>query len=267
MGQKVHPFGFRLGVIQNWSSRWFAKRDYVELLHKDLEIRRYLKRRLDKNEGEGRADVAKIDIERAGRKTKVIVFAGRPGLVIGQKGDRVEELRKELEMLTGQEVMLDIREVVMPDLCAQLVSERLALDLEKRVSFRRAMKKAMQNSMRLGAKGIRVRVSGRLNGAEIARTEQAREGSVPLHTLKANVDYGVATSYTTYGTIGVKCWIYLGDVASGERVPGLDDPARAGEGRRAERDSGRPRGDRGGRGGGGRGGGRGGRGGRGESSE
>ncbi|NLF56529.1 MAG: 30S ribosomal protein S3, partial [Candidatus Hydrogenedens sp.] len=195
MGQKVHPFGFRLGVIQDWSSRWYAGKDYVELLHKDLEIRRYLKQRLDKDAAEGRADVAKIDIERAGRKTKVILYAARPGLVIGPKGDRVEELRKELEILTGQEVMLDIKEVVVPDLSAQLVAERLAADLEKRVSFRRAIKRAMQNTTRAGAKGIRIRVAGRLNGAEIARAEQAREGSVPLHTLKANVDYGVATSY------------------------------------------------------------------------
>ncbi len=270
MGQKVHPFGFRLGVIQEWSSRWYAGRDYVELLHKDLEIRRYLKRRLDRDAAEGRAEVAKIDVERAGRKTKVIIYAARPGVVIGQKGDRVEELRKELELLTGQDVMLDIREVMAPDLSAQLVAERLALDLEKRVSFRRAMKKAMQNTMRLGAKGIRIRVAGRLNGAEIARCEQSREGSVPLHTLRANVDYGVATSYTTYGTIGVKCWIYLGDINPGERVQGVGVELRAPEGRRGDRDGGR-RGDRdggrGGRPGGGRGRSGGGRGPRTETAE
>ena len=258
MGQKVHPFGFRLGVIQDWSSRWYAgKKDYVELLHKDLEIRRYVKQRLDKSLSDGRAEIAKIDIERAGRKVKIILHAGRPGLVIGPRGERVDELRKELEVLTGQDVMLDVREVKVPDLSAQLVAERLAADIAKRVSFRRAIKRAMQNTMRVGAKGIRVRVAGRLNGAEIARTEQAREGSVPMHTLKANVDYGFAISYTTYGTIGVKCWIYLGDIKPGERVSVVGEEILRGvDARRGDRDGGR--GGRGrGEGGRGRDGGRG----------
>jgi len=221
MGQKVHPFGFRLGVIYNWSSRWFGDRDYVELLHKDLEIRRYVKKRLDGDMPDNRVDVAKIDIERIGRKVKVVVWAARSGAVIGNKGERAAELERELKILTGQDVVIDVKEVAEPDLCAQLVAERLALDLEKRVSFRRAMKRAVQNCMRAGAKGVRIKVSGRLNGAEIARAEQTREGSVPLHTLRAMVDYGFATAYTTYGTIGVKCWIYLGETQPGNLISGV----------------------------------------------
>lgn len=255
MGQKIHPFGFRLGVIQNWSSIWYAGKDYVELLHKDLEVRKYVKQRLENDPDNPKAEVAKVDIERAGRKTKVHIFTPQPAYAIGQKGERVEKLRQELEALTGHEVTVNIAEVVVPDLSAQLVAERLAAQLERRVSFRRAMKKAMQNTMRLGAKGIRIRVAGRLNGAEIARAEQSREGSVPLHTLRANVDYGVATSRTTYGSIGVKVWIYLGDVLPGERVEtigALVTPKRQQESRtaRVERDEPRrPRGaGRGGRG-------------------
>ena len=252
MGQKIHPFGFRLGVIQNWSSVWYADKDYAELLHKDLEIRKYVKRRLENDPDNPKAEVAKIDIERAGRKTKVHIFTPQPAYAIGQKGDRVEKLRQELEALTGHEVAVNIMEVAVADLSAQLVAERLAGQLERRVSFRRAMKKAMQNTMRLGAKGIRIRVAGRLNGAEIARSEQAREGSVPLHTLRANVDYGTATSRTTYGSIGVKVWIYLGDMMPGERVTTVGGDAsmkrpQEGRGGRGERGD---RGDRGGRGGG-----------------
>jgi small subunit ribosomal protein S3 len=215
MGQKVHPGGFRLGVIQTWSSVWFAKKDYAELLHQDLKLREYIKKRLY-NTG-----IAKVDIERAGRKTKVHIFTARPGLVIGQRGTEVDKLRLELEQLCGHELMINIHEVLSPELSSTLVAESIAQQLQRRVSFRRAMKKAVQNTMRLGAKGIRVRIGGRLNGAEIARTEQAREGSVPLHTLRANVDYGVATAFTTYGTIGVKVWIYHGDVMPGERVIGV----------------------------------------------
>ena len=262
MGQKIHPFGFRLGVIQNWSSIWYADKDYVELLHKDLEIRKYVKQRLEKDPDNPKAEVAKIDIERAGRKTKVHIFTPQPAYAIGQKGDRVEHLRQELEALTGHEVAVNIMEVAVADLSAQIVAERLAGQLERRVSFRRAMKKAMQNTMRLGAKGIRIRVAGRLNGAEIARAEQSREGSVPLHTLRANVDYGTATSRTTYGAIGVKVWIYLGDVMPGERVTDIGGEILA----KRPQDGRGPRGDRGDRGergdsrgprGGGRGGGRG----------
>lgn len=214
MGQKVHPNGFRLGVINDWSSVWYAgKKDYAELLHEDLKLRDYVKKRLF-NTG-----VARIDIERAGRKAKVHVYTARPGLVIGQRGQEVDKLRFELEKLTGRELLINIHEVLSPELSAQLVAESVAGQLERRVAFRRAMKKTVQNTMRLGAKGIRLRVAGRLNGAEIARAEQAREGSVPLHTLRANVDYGTAEASTTYGCIGVKCWIYHGEVLPGEMAP------------------------------------------------
>ena len=214
MGQKVHPIGFRLGVINTWSSIWYAgKKDYAELLHEDLKLRDYVKKRLY------HTGVAKIDIERAGRKAKVHVYTARPGLVIGQRGQEVDKLRYELEKLTGRELLINIHEVLSPELSAQLVAESVASQLERRIAFRRAMKKTVQNTMRLGAKGIRLRVAGRLNGAEIARAEQAREGSVPLHTLRANVDYGTATARTTYGAIGVKCWIYHGEVLPGEMAP------------------------------------------------
>ncbi len=212
MGQKVHPYGFRLGVIQNWSSIWYAQKDYAQLLHEDLKLRDYVKKRLF------HTGVAKVDIERAGRKTKVHIHTARPGLVIGQRGAEVDKLRYELEQLTGHELLINIHEVLSPELSSVLVAESIAQQLERRMSFRRVMKKSVQNTMRLGAKGIRVRVAGRLNGAEIARSEETRQGSVPLHTLRANVDYGVATSRTTYGAIGIKVWIYHGDVMPGERV-------------------------------------------------
>ena len=214
MGQKVHPNGFRLGTINTWSSVWYAgKKDYAELLHEDLKLRDYVKKRLY------HTGVARIDIERAGRKAKVHIYTARPGLVIGQRGQEVDKLRYELEKLTGRELLINIHEVLSPELSAQLVAEGVASQLERRIAFRRAMKKTVQNTMRLGAKGIRLRVAGRLNGAEIARAEQAREGSVPLHTLRANVDYGTATARTTYGAIGVKCWIYHGEVLPGEMAP------------------------------------------------
>ncbi len=212
MGQKVHPNGFRLGVIRTWSSVWYAGRDYAELLHEDLKLRDYIKKRLY------HTGVAKIDIERAGRKAKVHIYTARPGLVIGQRGAEVDKLRYELERLTGRELLINIHEVLSPELSSQLVAESIAQQLQRRISFRRAVKKAMQNTMRLGAKGIRIRVAGRLNGAEIARVEAAHEGSVPLHTLRADIDYGFAISHTTYGCIGVKCWIYHGEVMPGEQV-------------------------------------------------
>jgi small subunit ribosomal protein S3 len=233
VGQKVHPNGFRLGVIRTWSSIWYAGRDYAELLHEDLTLRDYIKKRLF-NTG-----VARIDIERAGRKAKVHIYTARPGLVIGQRGAEVDKLRYELEKLTGRELLINIHEVLSPELSAQLVAESIATQLQRRISFRRAMKKSIQNTMRLGAKGIRLRISGRLNGAEIARTEPAHEGSVPLHTLRADIDYGFAISHTTYGCIGVKCWIYHGEVLPGQSaaIPGEEPAAR----RRGER-GGAPRG-------------------------
>ncbi|MBX7259171.1 MAG: 30S ribosomal protein S3 [Candidatus Hydrogenedentes bacterium] len=230
MGQKVHPLGFRLGVIRTWSSIWYAGRNYAELLHEDLKLRDYIKKRLY------HTGVARVDIERAGRKAKVHIYTARPGLVIGQRGAEVDKLRFELEKLTGRELLINIHEVMSPELNAQLVAEGIASQLERRVSFRRAMKKSVQNTMRLGARGIRLRVAGRLNGAEIARQEQAREGSVPLHTLRADVDYGFATAFTTYGTIGVKCWIYHNDIERGGRVA---SPAEA-RGIQARRDRERP---------------------------
>ncbi len=235
MGQKVHPNGFRLGVIKTWSSVWYAGRDYAELLHEDLKLRDYVKKRLY-NTG-----VAKIDIERAGRKAKVHIYTARPGLVIGQRGAEVDKLRLELETLTGRELLINIHEVLSPELSAQLVAEGIAQQLERRISFRRAMKKAMQNTMRMGAKGIRLRVAGRLNGAEIARQENAHEGSVPLHTLRANIDYGFGLAQTTYGCIGVKCWIFHGEVKPGEFVSGVGEEVPAS--RRRERSD---RGERGG---------------------
>jgi len=221
VGQKVHPTGFRLGVIRTWSSIWYADRDYAELLHEDLKLRDYIKKRLQQT------GVPRIDIERAGRKAKVHIYTARPGIVIGQRGAEVDKLRYELERLTGRELLINIHEVLSPELSAQLVAENIAAQLQRRVSFRRAMKKAVQNTMRLGAKGIRLRVAGRLNGAEIARTEQARDGSVPLHTLRADVDYGLAVSRTTYGCIGVKCWIYHGELMPGEMVTGVGGEGRS----------------------------------------
>jgi small subunit ribosomal protein S3 len=205
---------------------WYAGKNYAELLHEDLKLRDYIKKRLYSTQ------IARIDIERAGKKAKVHIFTARPGLVIGQRGAEVDKLRSELELLTGRELLINIHEVLTPELNAQLVAENIASQLERRIAFRRAMKKAAQNAMRLGAQGVRLRVSGRLNGAEIARTEQTREGSVPLHTLRADVDYGYAIAYTTYGTIGVKCWLYHGELAPGEMVTGLSGDAESASRRR-----------------------------------
>lgn len=221
MGQKVHPLGFRLGVIRTWSSIWYAGKDYAELLHEDLKLRKYIKKRLYST------GIARVDIERAGRKAKVHIYTARPGLVIGQRGAEVDKLRHELELLSGRELLINIHEVLSPELSAQLVAESIASQLERRISFRRAIKKSVQNTMRLGAHGVRIRVSGRLNGAEIARTEESRDGSVPLHTLRANVDYGLATSHTTYGCIGVKVWVYHGELMPGQTVSGVAGDSQA----------------------------------------
>lgn len=207
MGQKVHPLGFRLGVIKDWNSRWYAnKRDYAELLHEDLEIRRIIKERFYT------AGVSKIEIERAANRGKITIYTGRPGMVIGKGGTEVERLRKDLEQLSGKQLQINIVEIKTPETDAQLVAENIAFQLEKRISFRRAMRQAQQRALRLGAKGIKVAVSGRLGGAEIARTEWNPEGNVPLHTLRADIDFGFAEAKTTFGQIGVKVWIYKGEV-------------------------------------------------------
>lgn len=206
MGQKTSPIGFRLGVTRTWDSRWYTKKNYAELLHEDILIRNYLKKKLYA------AGIAKIEIERAANKVKVNIYSARPGLIIGKKGSGVDQLRADVQKLTKNELLLNILEVRKPEVDATLVAENIAAQLEKRVAFRRAMKKAMATAIKLGVRGIKVRVSGRLGGAEIARTEGYSEGSIPLHTLRADIDYGVATASTTYGQIGVKTWIYKGDV-------------------------------------------------------
>jgi small subunit ribosomal protein S3 len=210
LGQKVNPIGFRLGVIRTWDSKWYAKADYAKLLHEDLKLRNFLKKRLY-NSG-----VSKIEIERAANKAKINIFTARPGLIIGKKGSEVETLKKDLAKLTDKEVYLNIQEVRKPELDAQLVAENVALQLERRVAFRRAMKKSVTSSLKFGAKGIRITCSGRLGGAEMSRTEWYREGRVPLHTLRADIDYGFAEAKTTYGIIGVKVLIFKGEVLPGK---------------------------------------------------
>lgn len=206
MGQKTHPIGNRLSIIRTWDSRWFAKKEYADQLIEDVNIRKMIKDRLF------HAGVANIEIERIGQKIRVIIHAARPGIIIGKKGAEVEKLRKDLETFTGRETAIDIKEIRKPEVNAQLVAENIALQLEKRVAFRRAMKKAVASALRFGAPGIKVSCSGRLAGAEIARTEWYREGRVPLHTFRADIDYGFAQARTTYGVIGVKVWIYHGEV-------------------------------------------------------
>ncbi len=206
MGQKVHPRGFRLGVIEGWDSKWYAGRDYAALLHEDIRIRQFIKRRLY------HAGISKVEIERAANKAKVNVHTARPGIVIGKKGAEIEKLKSELNKLTQRDCFINIHEVRRPDIDAQLVAENVGLQLERRVAFRRAMKEAVARAMRMGALGIRIQSSGRLGGAEIARREWYREGRVPLHTLRAEIGYGLAQAYTTYGVIGVKVWIFRGEV-------------------------------------------------------
>jgi len=211
MGQKVHPFGFRLGVTKTWKSRWFAKQDYAKLLFEDLELKDSLRSRLKS------AGVSSIEVDRPGNKLRITIRTSRPGIIIGRKGAEIEKLKLDLAKKTKREVFIDIQEVHKPELDAQLVAESIALQLEKRVAFRRAMRKAVDSAQRFGCKGIKVRVSGRLNGAEIARTEWYLHGQLPLHTLRADIDYGFAEAHTTYGVIGVKCWIYKGDIGEGQR--------------------------------------------------
>ena len=206
MGQKVNPNGIRLGINRTWSSRWFSKSDYSKLLHQDLEIKKYVLEKL-KN-----ASISKVNIERAAKKIRISIYSSRPGIIIGKKGADIETLKNRLTKLSSLEVFLDIKEVRKPEVEAKLVAENIATQLEKRVSFRRAMKKAVQSSMRLGAKGVKVLCSGRLGGAEIARTEKYHEGSVPLHTLRSDIDYATAEAETTYGICGIKVWINKGEI-------------------------------------------------------
>ncbi len=206
MGQKVNPIGLRVGINRTWDSRWFASRDYASLLHEDLELRRYLRSRLQQ------AGVSKIIIERPAKRARITIHTARPGVVIGKKGADIEKLRQDLAKRTGGEVALNIVEIRKPEVDAQLVAENIAQQLTRRVAFRRAMKRAVQSARRLGAPGIRINCAGRLGGAEIARTEWYREGRVPLHTLRADIDYGEAPARTTYGVCGVKVWIFKGEI-------------------------------------------------------
>jgi small subunit ribosomal protein S3 len=244
MGQKVHPYGFRLGFNKPWRSRWFAKHGYAKLLQEDLELKEGLRDRLKS------AGVSAIEVDRPGNKLRVTIRTSRPGIIIGRKGAEIEKLKQDMAKRTKREVFIDIQEVHKPELDAQLVSESIALQLEKRVAFRRAMRKAVDSALRFGCKGIKVRVSGRLNGAEIARSEWYLQGQLPLHTLRADIDYGFAEAHTTYGVIGIKAWLYKGEILDLTKRRGglLPEP----EPRRDLRDR-RERSDRGDRDRGGRG--------------
>jgi small subunit ribosomal protein S3 len=206
MGQKTHPYGFRLGYNKTWHSRWYAGNDYAKILHQDLDLRAKLKKRLS------HAGVSEVDIERAADRLRVTIYTSRPGIIIGRKGAEVDKLRDDLRKLTQREVHINIQEIQRPELDAQLVAASIGGQLERRVAFRRAMKKAMESAFRFGAKGVKIMVAGRLGGAEIARTEWYQEGRLPLHTLKADIDYGFAEGRTTYGVIGIKVWVYKGDL-------------------------------------------------------
>jgi small subunit ribosomal protein S3 len=205
MGQKVHPIGFRLGFNKTWRSRWYAEKEYANLLFEDLALKKDLKKRF------AHAGVSRVEIERAANKLKISIFTSRPGIIIGRKGQEVDKLKQEIQKKTGKEVFINIQEILKPELDAQLVSESVALQLEKRIAFRRAMRKAVDAALRFGARGIKVRVSGRLNGAEIARSEWYLHGQLPLHTLRADIDYGISEARTSFGAIGVRCWIYKGE--------------------------------------------------------
>jgi small subunit ribosomal protein S3 len=254
MGQKVHPYGFRLGFNKPWRSRWFSKQGYAGLLQEDLELKEGLRKQLKS------AGVSSIEVDRPGNKLRVTIRTSRPGIIIGRKGAEIEKLKTALAKKTKREVFIDIQEVHKPELDAQLVSESIALQLEKRVAFRRAMRKAVDSALRFGCKGIKVRVSGRLNGAEIARSEWYLQGQLPLHTLRADIDYGTTEAHTTYGVIGVKAWLYKGEILEGgkrtpssqdgeprrnERGPGARDRDRRPPRRDGDRPGGGPGGDRG----------------------
>src|SRR5450631_2006300 len=241
MGQKVHPYGFRLGFNKPWRSRWFATHGYAKLLREDLELKESLRDRLKS------AGVSSIEVDRPGNKLRITIHTSRPGIIIGRKGAEIEKLKGDLAKKTKREVFIDIQEVHKPELDAQLVSESIALQLEKRVAFRRAMRKAVDSALRFGCKGIKVRVSGRLNGAEIARSEWYLQGQLPLHTLRADIDYGFSEAHTTYGVIGVKCWVYKGEILPGGPRKGLrnePEPRRAPRPERRDRDRDRDRGPR-----------------------
>ncbi len=215
MGQKVNPIGLRLGIIKDWNSKWFAQKDYQENLHNDLAIRKSIKEKFY------HAGIAKIEIERAAGKASVNIYTARPGIIIGRKGAEIENIRRDLMKITGTDVAINIKEVRKPEANAQLIAENVATQLERRVSFRRAMKKAVFTAMKLGVEGVRISCAGRLGGAEMARREWYREGRVPLHTLRADIDYGTAVSKTTYGIIGIKVWVFNGEVMPGESPTSL----------------------------------------------
>jgi len=211
VGQKVNPIGLRLGIIRDWESRWYAKKNYPELLHEDLKIREDIKKQFY------HAGIAQVDIDRASDRAKITIHTARPGIIIGRKGAEIEGLRKKIEAMTKKRIFININEIRKPDLVAQLVAENVAAQLLRRISFRRAMKKAIQSTMKGGGLGIRINCKGRLAGAEMARSEWFREGRVPLHTLRANIDYGLAVAHTKYGAIGIKVWIFLGEVFEKKR--------------------------------------------------
>ncbi|MCK4412621.1 MAG: 30S ribosomal protein S3 [Candidatus Eisenbacteria sp.] len=210
MGQKTHPIGFRLGIVKTWDSRWFAGRNYADLIEEDLMIKKYIRRRLP-NSG-----IARVIIQRSSNRVDVTIHTSKPGMVIGKSGAQVNQLRDELQRVTGKEVFLDIKSIDNPDLSAPLLAEGVAKQLEMRVGFRRAMKRSLSSAMRSGAKGVKIRCGGRLGGSEMARTEEYREGRIPLHTLRADIDFARATAFTTYGTVGVKVWIFHGEKIGGE---------------------------------------------------
>ena len=224
MGQKVNPIGLRVGINRSWDSRWFADKGYGDMLHEDLELRKFLRKRLSQ------AGVSRILIERPAKRARVTIYTARPGVVIGKKGADIEKLRGDLQRRTGGDVSLNIVEIRKPELDAQLVAENIAQQLERRVAFRRAMKRSVQSAMRMGAEGIRINCSGRLGGAEIARMEWYREGRVPLHTLRADIDYGEATANTTYGTCGVKVWIFKGEILAHDPMAQEKKAAEAAQG-------------------------------------
>jgi small subunit ribosomal protein S3 len=221
LGQKTHPVGFRLGIIRTWNSRWYAEKNFANLLYEDMMIRRYLKKRL------GHASLANVGIERTVKEVTVNIFTARPGVVIGKKGEEVERIKGELQHLTGKDIYINIREIKRPEVDSMLVAENIARQLEKRVAFRRAMKKAVSSAMRLGALGIKIQCGGRLGGAEIARVEKTREGRIPLQTLRADIDYAQARAETTYGTIGIKVWIFKGEIIKKDEMSNVQEEERA----------------------------------------